>query len=523
VTHHTRRGRSSASGAVPPCAAETAFTRAASGDYFAWLDHIWPAAGCTSPVRLRGIIRHIDTTTGELLRDISTGDLPDGLIYKACGNRRTTVCPSCAETYRQDAYQVVRSGLTGGHGVPGQVAAHPAVFATFTAPSFGSVHTRIVRACACADKAHCTCRSHPCHARRDLGSCPHGRPRSCYTRHRPGDPQIGQPLCLDCYDHDGHVVWNNAAGELWRRTKQAIERYLGQLARRRGVPPIRVPIGDDRYRLVDPVRVSHGKAAEYQARGAVHFHALLRLDGYDPFNPDQLLAPPAQLTAADLEDAARHAAAAIGFRTEPHPARSGGWLLGWGTELDARTITLPGTSPVTDAMVARYLAKYATKGTEITGHNSRRLDAATISTYADPAGTHVQRLIHAAWTLGEADGPMYGKHHGWDSLRQWAHMLGFGGHFLTTGRRYSITFQALRDARITYQRAQSTGPGYGPPRSQDDVDNQTTLILNRLTYAGTGWQTSGDALLASTAADQARRRRQAARDEKTTEDYQAAA
>ena len=29
-------------------------------------------------------------------------------------------------------------------------------------------------------------------------------------------------------------------------------------------------------------------------------------------------------------------------------------------------------------------------------------------------------------------------------------------------RRYSITFQALRDARITYQRVQTTGPGYGP-------------------------------------------------------------
>ena len=48
-------------------------------------------------------------------------------------------------------------------------------------------------------------------------------------------------------------------------------------------------------------------------------------------------------------------------------------------------------------------------------------------------------------------------------------MLGFGGHFLTKSRRYSITFQALRDARITYQRAQTTGPGYRPPRSQDDV------------------------------------------------------
>jgi hypothetical protein len=96
------------------------------------------------------------------------------------------------------------------------------------------------------------------------------------------------------------VVWNNQAGELWRRAKQAIERRLGQLARRR-VPPIRVPCGNGKDRLVDPVRVAHGKAAEYQARGAVHFHALLRLDGYDPADPGQLLPPPAVLTAADLD------------------------------------------------------------------------------------------------------------------------------------------------------------------------------------------------------------------------------
>jgi hypothetical protein len=497
---HTTSGRPSTPGAVPPWAADTAFRRATQGDYFAWLDHIWPAAGCASPVRLHGTIRHIDLETGELLRDVATKDLPDGVIYKACGNRRVTVCPSCADTYRRDAYQVIRSGLIGGHGVPDQVAAHPAVFATFTAPSFGPVHTRVVRTCACTDKTRCRCRSQPCHARRDRATCPHGRPVFCFTRHAPGDPDIGQPFCLDCYDHDGHVVWNNSAGELWRRTKQAIERYLNILARKRHLPP---------------VRVSHGKAAEYQARGAVHFHALLRVDGLDEADPDRITSPPAGITASDLEDAVRQAATAIRYRTPPHPAQPGGWTVTWGTELDIRTLALHGTNPVTDAMVAGYLAKYATKGTEITGHNSGRLDPATIGRYADPAGTHVQRLIHSAWTLGQDPE--------WESLARWAHMLGFGGHFLTKGHRYSITFQALREARITYQRAQTTGPGYGPIHGKDDVDSETTLILNRLSYAGTGWQTSGDALLANTAADQARRRRQAARDEKAAEDYQAAA
>ena len=239
--------------------------------YDAWLDHIWPAAGCSHPIRLGGQIYRVDPATGEVTSTLPTSGLPDGIIYKACGNRRTSACPSCAETYRRDAFQLIRAGLVGGKGVPDHVATHPAVFATFTAPSFGPVHSRSVRLHSCADKSTCSCKSQPCHARRDAEVCPHGRTLACFARHHRDDPLLGQPLCPDCYDHAGHVVWNNTAGELWRRTKQAIERHLNQLARHR-----HLPYG---------VRVSHGKAAEYQARGAVHFHVLLRLDGLDDDTP----------------------------------------------------------------------------------------------------------------------------------------------------------------------------------------------------------------------------------------------
>ena len=64
------------------------------------------------------------------------------MLYTPCGDRRASVCPACAETYRRDTYQLIRAGLTGGKGIPDTVAAHPCVFATFTAPSFGPVHTR---------------------------------------------------------------------------------------------------------------------------------------------------------------------------------------------------------------------------------------------------------------------------------------------------------------------------------------------------------------------------------------------
>jgi hypothetical protein len=102
-------------------------------------------------------------------------------------------------------------------------------------------------------------------------------------------------------------------------------------------------------------------------------------------------------------------------------------------------------------------------------------------------------------------------------------MLGFGGHFLTKARRFSLRFRDLREARISYRRSQDTGPEHGPIRTADHAGDDTTLIIGTFTYAGTGWRTTGDALLANTAADQARKRRQAGRDQLADEFSQSGA
>ncbi|MFE0152838.1 replication initiator [Nonomuraea sp. NPDC059007] len=481
----------------------SALQRAVRPDYPVWLRHVESAAACTHPVRLQGTLATVDTRTGEILTHRHTTTLPDGVIYKACGNRRHTVCPSCATLYQADAFHLVRAGLVGGKTVPTSVRHHPAVFATFTAPTFGEVHTRVVRNCTCRDKMRCTCRAEPCHARRTPETCPHGTQLACWRRHGVGDEHLGRPLCPDCYDHAHHTVWNNQAGELWRRTKQEAERHLNKQARSRGLPR---------------VRLSHGKAAEYQARGAVHFHVLLRLDGIDPDDPALILRPPDAFTADDIVAAVEHAAAHVTYRTRPHPARPDGWPIAWGCQLDARLITLSASGDaLDDQAVAAYLAKYSTKGTEATGHVSRRLDADSVGLYANPRGTHTERLIAAAWTLGQEDG--------WDSLRRWAHMLGFGGHFLTKARRYSITFTAIREERAAHKRAQALNsndpiPGQPPETTafhrQANLDaktEETTLVIGFLTYAGTGWHSTGDQLLANTAAAQARERSRAGREE----------
>jgi len=246
--------------------------RAARDDYPAWLAQATAAGGCSRPVRLRGQVHHLNPATGEILYTVSTADAPDGVIYTACGDRRTSVCPACAETYRADTYQLIRAGLAGGKGIPASVAAHPCVFATFTAPSFGAGHARITSPGG---------RVLRCRPRRKHTICPHGRSLSCPRRHLDTDACLGRPLCPDCYDYHAAVVWNAHAPELWRRTTIALRRRLDRLARDHGTR----------------VKLSYAKVAEFQRRGLVHFHAIIRLDGLDPADPYRIIAPPPAFTA----------------------------------------------------------------------------------------------------------------------------------------------------------------------------------------------------------------------------------
>jgi hypothetical protein len=450
-------------------------------------------------------VRRTGPDSAEILSHRSTEDMPDGVIYKPCGNRRASVCPACSERYKRDAYQVVRAGLVGGKGVPEQVAEHPAVFPTFTAPSFGPVHTRVVKRHTCQKRARCDCRAEPCHARRDLTVCPHGVRLVCFARHEADDARLGTPICLDCYDYNHQVVWNLEAGELWRRTTIAINRYLRRLARQRGIPFHVVCTSSGKPRRAAPFRLSFGKAAEMQRRGVAHYHAIIRLDGNDPAaDPDAILPPPAGLTTDDLKGAVDHAAATVMFTTAAHPARPDGWGMAWGKEVLTKVITndpvVTGRSEITDAAVVAYLAKYATKSTEVTGHVSRRLTDDTINIYADPDGSHTERLVEACWILGSPGD--------WRRLRRWAHMLGFGGHFLTKSRRYSVTFAMLRNQRIVFRRTVQTGPEADRQAPAED----TTLVVNFLQFVGSGWHTTADALLANTSAAMAREHQQAARE-----------
>ncbi|KNB49223.1 replication initiator protein RepSA [Streptomyces caatingaensis] len=430
---------------------------AGSPGYDRWHEQIRRTGGCSDPIHLQGSTVTRDKVTGTVLHSYSTDTEPGGRLRIACGNRRASRCPSCAWTYAGDTYHLIRAGLVGDpdKGTPHTIRDHPRVFATLTAPSFGPVHNR-----------------------------PGTRPCACGTRHAEDAPELGTPLDADTYDYAGAVLWNNYASELWRYFTIYLRR---EIARR---------VGLTQKDAREQSRVSFGKVAEYQKRGAVHFHAVIRFDG--PIGPGT---PPPAWATLDLLTAAIHAAAVrVAIDVSPagdQPART----LRWGTQLDVQPIGAFGHGEdLTEQAVASYVAKYATKAAETTGTVDRRIgnkEALVLLGVPD----HPARLIAACLDLHA----LYPGR----KLRDWAHMLGFRGHFSTKSRHYSTTLGALRQTRADYRVAQER-ERLGLP-NPDDHPEATTYVVAHWSYAGHG-HTPGESWLAASIARDIHLNRETARE-----------
>nr|WP_234043094.1 replication initiator [Streptomyces marianii] len=382
---------------------------AAAGHLAPLAQQIGTLGGCAHPIRLTGHRTRLDSATGEILDHIDSGQLPAGELLVRCGNRRATRCPACSTVYRYDTYQLIAAGLRGGRTVPASVAAHPRVFATLTAPGFGPVHNQP-----------------------DSGRC------HCGHTHPDDNPLLGTPLDPERYDYAGAVLWNAHAPALWARFTTHLRREIAKAS------------GLTQRSLRYHATLSYAKVAEYQKRGQVHFHAVIRLDG--PTGPTST--PPAWATTELLNQAVRAAAA----RTRVHHAgkpqdegRSGWLVFRFGRQVDVRAIhgtDFTGDGPVTERHVAAYIAKYATKGAETTtGTLDRRLRLLAELVTHDITD-HARRMIHTAWHL--ATRPQ----HAHLRLRQWAHMLGFRGHVSTRTRHYSTALAHLRAERAAWRTGQ---------------------------------------------------------------------
>ncbi|WP_327343548.1 replication initiator [Streptomyces europaeiscabiei] len=404
------------------------------GDLGAYARQIQHLGGCERPVRMEGHRLDVHAATGEIVREIADTDLPAGQLLIRCNNRRATRCAACAEVYRKDTFHLVTAGLSGGKGIGPAVAQHPRVFATFTAPSFGPVHNR-----------------------------PTGGRCRCGRTHPEDDPALGTPLDPDRYDYRAAVLWNAHAGALWARFTTYLRQ---QLASRAGLT---------RSELRDSLKVSYAKVAEYQRRGAVHFHAVIRLDG--PEGAEDT--PPSWATTELLTDTIRTAARLAEATGPVLDARP--YTFRFGKQLDIRPIRsadFAGTSELSSRAVASYIAKYATKGAETAGTLDRPIRNPITDLIGSGVTDHARQLILTCWHLGAR--PELEELR----LRKWAHMLGFRGHFSTKSRAYSVTLGALRQERADHNealtRARAAEAGHPLP------DPDTVLVLSHWRFAGTG-------------------------------------
>ncbi len=314
------------------------------------------------------------------------------------------------------------------------------------------------------------------HNRPDHGVC------RCGTRHATTPPSWALPLTRPRTTTRAPC---NHAGQLWQRFTNRLRR---EIAARAGIT---------QREFRDCARLSYGKVAEFQKRGAVHFHAVVRLDG-----PDGPNTPPPSWATVDLLADAIRAAAAHSYTSVSVPAADGqpARTFRWGAQLDVRPVKAFGDgSDITEQAVASYVAKYATKAAESTGTLDRRIgELSELDRHQVP--DHTRRLIEACKTLDSLCPDR--------RLWAWAHMLGFRGHFSSKSRRYSTTLGTLRQARADYRAAQE----HAALGLDDDREPDTVLVLADWQYAGHG-HTPGESVLAATIARDLQLNRETAREE----------
>ena len=171
-----------------PCSHTAQRCCGAVGDAHAQHPRCWPrssgAGHCTHPVCCSG--ETVDTETGEILHVDAAhrvqgppgGDLSELLV--PLQDRRLD--PDLGGPRRRQGTRPTTS------------ATHPRVFATLTAPSFGAVHRRTTPAGATrtpgAVRASTAWRSR------------------CTAATTMTIPMLGAPLCAECFDYEGAVLWN---------------------------------------------------------------------------------------------------------------------------------------------------------------------------------------------------------------------------------------------------------------------------------------------------------------------------
>lgn len=270
-----------------------------------------------------------------------------------CGSRSFLTCPKCARVYRRDWQAILSDGVRGS-GSGREVF----LLVTLTAPSFGKVHRvpkpgRSVSRCACGRQ----------HLERDRA-----------LRGVPVDP--------DSYDYAGQAAFNRDMGHLWRYTSIALRRAL-------------------------PDRFEVAAVREWQARGVLHMHCLVRVEGMS-------------MPRASLVSLIEQTCAGV---VAPSPIDEGrSWR--WGRQSDVQVVGLDGGS-------ARKAIAYLGK---ILGYVVKDLGVEAVENRSAEATAHVEALHTAARDDMACTAECAGRSCGHRRHRS----LGAGSHSVSRSKEWSV-------------------------------------------------------------------------------------
>ena len=273
----------------------------------------------------------------------------EGDLLVACKDRRAAVCPSCSRLYQADAWQLVAAGIRGGKGVDARRRRPPAALRHPDRP--------VVR--AGAPPGCCPRRSVSPAGRgaaRDLPA------RALAARARGATARADRWSASRCASSAsttrGAVLWNAHVPRLWART---VAPPLPRGGRRAGQM-------SDELRPVG-LRLSYIKVVEFQRRGLVHLHVVLRADGGG--RPGRAASALARRRGARRRRCARPSAEVGRGRAATSRART---LRPGPLGRPARRPRASPPTTTTDATaIAAYVAKYATKTADGTAWLAHRI------------------------------------------------------------------------------------------------------------------------------------------------------
>ena len=264
--------------------------------------------------------------------DTHTGEITNHGYDKPCGSRLAEKCPHCSNVYRGDAISVLQSGLKSAKN-----STIPFTFITFTAPGadvFGPTHQRVTG----------TAKSGKSYVRR----C------GCRQVHPAEDSLIGTPLDPNTYRFDRAADFNAHASRLLTVTMQRIGRVVGR-------------------------KLSYARVAEFQTRGLIHFHVIVK--GIVTERSVQTVVRGGVDLRVVEENEGRGPGTGLRRRNaNVEAARHGDWT--WGTQVDVQRV-LPGGKFGVGAYLTKLLG-YAVKGTDTSANgpydHRRKMQSAALRT-----------------------------------------------------------------------------------------------------------------------------------------------